>query len=72
MMAFDRSSVFWAAFWAGLASPMSVYASPPNYLALGAIPSPAQNFAAVGMALSRLYQRSDDQRSGAEGPTSGA
>jgi hypothetical protein len=49
-----QSPVFWAAFWAGLASPVSLFAPPsPYYSYLGGVSLP-YIFAQVGMTLGRV------------------
>jgi hypothetical protein len=50
-----EQSVFWRAFWTGLASATCLYAEPPApyWTAVFAIPNPAQSFAAVGARLTQ-------------------
>ncbi len=53
----NRNSVFWAAFWAGLASPASVYAAPVPYYAYMGNYSLPLSFMQVGFALSHSYSQ---------------
>lgn len=53
-VAMDRSSAFWAAFWQALGGAASLYDPPPPYWLFAQIPTPAQNFAAVGAALTQM------------------
>jgi hypothetical protein len=61
VMAINRNSVFWAAFWTGLASPVSVYAAPVTYYPYLGNYSVPLSFTQVGFALGHSYaQASDD------------
>jgi hypothetical protein len=48
---FAPTSVFWAAFWLGLAGPVSLYEATPDYPLYVNSTSVALNFAVVGMYL---------------------
>jgi hypothetical protein len=76
-MAVNRNSVFWAAFWAGLASPTAVYAASPVYYSYIGNYSVPLSFMQVGLALGHSYaQATDDgQQLASEsgsGPSTGA
>jgi hypothetical protein len=58
----NQRPIFWAAFWTGLAGPMSLYAAPPPYWAYLGRYSVAYNFAQIGMALTRASALFDDGR----------
>jgi hypothetical protein len=58
----DRNSVFWTAFWAGLAAPASVYAAPVTYYAYMNNYSLPLSFAQVGIALGHSYAKVADDR----------
>jgi len=47
----NHHPVFWAAFWAGMASPVALYASPAPYWAYMNNFTVAQSFAQVGASL---------------------
>jgi hypothetical protein len=49
----NQTPVFLAAFWAGLAGPVSLYAPPSPYWAYLGRYSVADNFAHIGMALTQ-------------------
>ncbi len=51
------SPTFWAAFWAGLAAPASLYAPPPPYMAYVGGYSVPQAFGVVGIYLSQASGR---------------
>ena len=62
----DRSSIFWTAFWAGVASPVALYSPPPVYSTYSINFGVAQTFARVGVALGRPYREiAHDGRSSA-------
>lgn len=63
--AMGMSPMFWTAFWAGMAAPVSLYAAPTAYAGYVAIPSPAQSFAMVGGYLSAAAEQvQNDRRAG--------
>jgi hypothetical protein len=47
----NQDSVFWAAFWAGLASPVSLYSAPVSYVPAISGVTVASSFAQVGTFL---------------------
>lgn len=49
----NQSPIFWAAFWAGLAGPASLYAPPPTYYLYMGSSSVALSFAGVAFNLDR-------------------
>lgn len=56
---------FWAAFWAGLAAPVGLFAAPPAYPVHSGLSSVASSFATVGAQLSRAAsQTTDDAKRG--------
>ena len=59
----SQSPVFWAAFWAGLAAPASLYSPPANYWLYSSNASVAQSFAevAIGLASALGYYIDDGQ-----------
>jgi hypothetical protein len=64
----NRNAVFRSAFWAGLASPVAIYASPVSYSTYIGSYSVPLSFAQVGLALSHSYaQVVDDGQSLAAG-----
>lgn len=56
------SPPFWAAFWAGLAAPVGLYAPPTPYLAYINTLSLPQTFDTVGWYLSRAAAQVGDVR----------
>ena len=58
----NQNPVFWAAFWAGLASPVSLYSAPASYVPYINGYSVASSFAQVGVSLTQSSLSAFDGR----------
>gem|GEM_PF-2907694 len=58
----NQNPVFWAAFWVGLASPVSLYSAPASYVPYINGYSVASSFAQVGVSLTQSSLSAFDGR----------
>jgi hypothetical protein len=61
-----RNQYFANAFWAGLAAPVSLFASTPTYVHYAAAFSVPQSFAQAGAQLGHAFKRYRDGTAGLE------
>jgi hypothetical protein len=58
-MNMSLSPAFWTAFLAGAASPVSLYAAPPPYMAYAGDYSPARSFGIVGAYWNEAFSKAE-------------
>lgn len=54
-------SMFWGAFFTGMAAPVSLYAAQPSYSNFTTVIGPAESFAIVGGYLSEAAKKADEE-----------